>query len=91
MSDASKSPNPSAPAEAPKFTERELQLLGWAMQSLKSGPPEVLSPHVPTFRNTALTSADRYGEARKLRRHVQPPLRRQRMGDSQEEAHDLGR
>jgi hypothetical protein len=26
---------------APQFTERELQLLGWAMQSLKSGPPEV--------------------------------------------------
>lgn len=25
----------------PQFTERELQLLGWAMQSLKSGPPEV--------------------------------------------------
>ncbi|KAK3061820.1 hypothetical protein LTS18_005373 [Coniosporium uncinatum] len=24
-----------------KFTERELALLGWAMQSLKSGPPEV--------------------------------------------------
>ncbi|KAF2132766.1 hypothetical protein P153DRAFT_354233 [Dothidotthia symphoricarpi CBS 119687] len=26
---------------APQFTERELQLLGWAMQSLKSGPPEI--------------------------------------------------
>ncbi|KAF2187697.1 hypothetical protein K469DRAFT_628588, partial [Zopfia rhizophila CBS 207.26] len=24
-----------------QFTERELQLLGWAMQSLKSGPPDV--------------------------------------------------
>jgi hypothetical protein len=23
------------------FTERELQMLGWAMQSLKTGPPEV--------------------------------------------------
>ena len=26
---------------APQFTERELQLLGFAMRSLKSGPPEV--------------------------------------------------
>jgi hypothetical protein len=26
---------------APQFTERELQMLGWAMQSLKTGPPEV--------------------------------------------------
>ncbi|EMD66959.1 hypothetical protein GGP41_005413 [Bipolaris sorokiniana] len=26
---------------APHFTERELQLLGWAIQSLKSGPPEI--------------------------------------------------
>ncbi|KAL5115279.1 hypothetical protein ACEQ8H_006791 [Pleosporales sp. CAS-2024a] len=24
----------------PAFTERELQMLGWAMQSLKTGPPE---------------------------------------------------
>ena len=23
------------------FTEREMQMLAWAMQSLKSGPPEV--------------------------------------------------
>jgi hypothetical protein len=32
---------PAATGSAPQFTERELQLLGWAMQSLKSGPPEV--------------------------------------------------
>lgn len=30
----------------PSFTERELQLLGWAMQSLKSGPPDVRSSHL---------------------------------------------
>lgn len=41
MSDTAKSPAPGAVSEAPKFTERELQILGWAMQSLKSGPPEV--------------------------------------------------
>ncbi|KAH6638323.1 hypothetical protein C7974DRAFT_471038 [Boeremia exigua] len=41
MSDTSKSPAPGAATEAPKFTERELQILGWAMQSLKSGPPEI--------------------------------------------------
>jgi hypothetical protein len=33
----------AAKGDAPQFTERELQLLGWAMQSLKSGPPEVCS------------------------------------------------
>lgn len=31
----------AAAATVPSFTERELQMLGWAMQSLKSGPPEV--------------------------------------------------
>ncbi|KAF2261854.1 hypothetical protein CC78DRAFT_535309 [Lojkania enalia] len=31
----------TAPAPTPVFTERELQMLGWAMQSLKSGPPEI--------------------------------------------------
>jgi len=31
----------SAGVSAPQFTERELQMLGWAMQSLKSGPPDV--------------------------------------------------
>ncbi|KAI4647736.1 hypothetical protein J4E93_004146 [Alternaria ventricosa] len=30
-----------ANGSSPQFTERELQLLGWAMQSLKSGPPEI--------------------------------------------------
>ncbi|KAF3001444.1 hypothetical protein E8E13_008027 [Curvularia kusanoi] len=40
MSDAPKSPSPNTEA-APKFTERELQLLCLAMQSLKSGPPEI--------------------------------------------------
>jgi hypothetical protein len=33
--------NAAANGSSPQFTERELQLLGWAMQSLKSGPPEV--------------------------------------------------
>lgn len=42
MSDTEKS-GAVAKKEASKFTERELQLLGWAMQSLKSGPPEVSS------------------------------------------------
>jgi hypothetical protein len=28
-------------AASPAFTEREMQMLGWAMQSLKTGPPEV--------------------------------------------------
>ncbi|KAH9879398.1 hypothetical protein J1614_002838 [Plenodomus biglobosus] len=40
MSDTEKPAPPSA-ATSPQFTERELQLLGWAMQSLKSGPPEI--------------------------------------------------
>ncbi|KAJ5059870.1 hypothetical protein J3E72DRAFT_268844 [Bipolaris maydis] len=39
MSDTDKTT--SANGSAPQFTERELQLLGWAMQSLKSGPPEI--------------------------------------------------
>lgn len=31
------------------FTDRELQMLGWAMQSLKTGPPEVpSSPDIPS-------------------------------------------
>jgi hypothetical protein len=33
--------NTAANGSSPQFSERELQLLGWAMQSLKSGPPEV--------------------------------------------------
>jgi hypothetical protein len=43
MSDSAKSPAPASATAATtaNFTERELQLLGWAMQSLKSGPPEV--------------------------------------------------
>ncbi|KAJ4372463.1 hypothetical protein N0V83_004237 [Neocucurbitaria cava] len=40
MSDTEK-PGAVAKKEASRFTERELQLLGWAMQSLKSGPPEI--------------------------------------------------
>ena len=35
MSDTIKSPSHSTEAAGPKFTERELQILGWAMQSLK--------------------------------------------------------
>ncbi|ORY19443.1 hypothetical protein BCR34DRAFT_582166 [Clohesyomyces aquaticus] len=31
----------ATPTASSQFTERELQILSWAMQSLKSGPPEV--------------------------------------------------
>lgn len=43
MSDSTKSPVPvTAPAASiSKFSDREIQILSWAMQSLKSGPPEV--------------------------------------------------
>lgn len=43
MSDSAKSPAPGSSTAAPtsNFSEREMQLLSWAMQSLKSGPPEV--------------------------------------------------
>ncbi|CAA9964602.1 hypothetical protein PTMSG1_07961 [Pyrenophora teres f. maculata] len=34
---------------APQFTERELQMLGWAMQSLKSGPPEIDYDKLATY------------------------------------------
>jgi hypothetical protein len=34
-----------------------------------------------------LTSPDRLREARRLRGHVQPPLRQQRLGQDQEQAH----
>ncbi|EDU50809.1 hypothetical protein PtrSN002B_004986 [Pyrenophora tritici-repentis] len=38
----SENDNPvSANGGVPQFTERELQMLGWAMQSLKSGPPDI--------------------------------------------------
>lgn len=45
---------------ANKFTERELQILGWAMQSLKSGPPEVcdcMTPllHIAVTNNRSTT------------------------------------
>ncbi|KAH7399596.1 hypothetical protein BKA66DRAFT_452173 [Pyrenochaeta sp. MPI-SDFR-AT-0127] len=46
---------------SPKFTERELQLLGWAMQSLKSGPPDVRLPSPPS-RRMSLTFSDRLRE-----------------------------
>lgn len=39
MSD--KGDNGSQGGSGPQFTERELELLGFAMRSLKSGPPEV--------------------------------------------------
>ncbi|USP77222.1 uncharacterized protein yc1106_04496 [Curvularia clavata] len=38
MSDTEKTATVSP---SPSFTERELQILGWAMQSLRSGPPEI--------------------------------------------------
>jgi hypothetical protein len=46
-----------ANGSAPQFTERELQLLGWAMQSLKSGPPEVRLYFLSTLTCHTLTSA----------------------------------
>ncbi|KAF3046620.1 hypothetical protein E8E12_011260 [Didymella heteroderae] len=51
MSDSAKSPAPdsSTAATASGFTERELQLLGWAMQSLKSGPPEIDNVKLAAF------------------------------------------
>lgn len=48
MSDADKSAS-DATNSGPKFSERELQLLGWAMQSIKGGPPDVNSPSVDSF------------------------------------------
>ncbi|KAF2847850.1 hypothetical protein T440DRAFT_402574 [Plenodomus tracheiphilus IPT5] len=48
MSDTEKVATPTAGA-APQFTERELQLLGWAMQSLKSGPPEIDNEKLAAF------------------------------------------
>ena len=33
-----------AQAASQNFTEREMQMLAWAMQSLKSGPPDVSLP-----------------------------------------------
>lgn len=87
MSDTIKSPSHSTEAAGPKFTERELQILGWAMQSLKSGPPEV-SHSLPTYSCTPLTSSDRLRQARQLRRHDEPSFSQQRLGRPQEEAHD---
>ncbi|KAJ4990245.1 hypothetical protein SVAN01_04336 [Stagonosporopsis vannaccii] len=51
MSDTTQSPAPGAVVEAPKFSERDLQLLGWAMQSLKSGPPEIDYDKLAQFAN----------------------------------------
>lgn len=48
MSAAEKSAS-GATNSGPKFTERELQLLGWAMQSLKAGPPDVSLPRLHIF------------------------------------------
>jgi DNA-binding CsgD family transcriptional regulator len=45
MSDSGNDAGASAAAGAsPAFTEREMQMLAWAMQSLKSGPPDVGFP-----------------------------------------------
>ncbi|KAF2464082.1 uncharacterized protein BDR25DRAFT_329369 [Lindgomyces ingoldianus] len=33
--------NGATPMTSSQFTEREIQILGWAMQSLKSGPPDI--------------------------------------------------
>ncbi|KAF1932388.1 uncharacterized protein M421DRAFT_2020 [Didymella exigua CBS 183.55] len=51
MSDSTKSPAPSSSVAAPtaKFSERELQILSWAMQSLKSGPPEIDNEKLAEF------------------------------------------
>jgi len=73
MSETTKLPiTGSGGTEAAKFTDRELQFLGWAMQSLKSGPPDVRSPI--TLSACTLTSPDRLRKARPVRRHDQPTL-----------------
>ncbi|KAL5387508.1 hypothetical protein PMIN06_002153 [Paraphaeosphaeria minitans] len=41
MSESGNDAGASATASGPAFTEREMQMLAWAMQSLKSGPPDV--------------------------------------------------
>lgn len=41
MSDSGADAGGQAKGGSLNFTEREMQMLGWAMQSLKSGPPEV--------------------------------------------------
>jgi hypothetical protein len=60
MSDAAPTSAGAATGGSAQFTERELQMLGWAMQSLKTGPPEVHShphthplPHTHTLANAA--------------------------------------
>ncbi|KAL6711950.1 hypothetical protein ACN47E_002993 [Coniothyrium glycines] len=47
MSDNEKSS--AATSSSPQFTPRELQLLAWAMQSLKSGPPEIDNDKLANF------------------------------------------
>lgn len=41
MSDKNSESGTGAATAGPQFTERELELLSYAMRSLKSGPPEV--------------------------------------------------
>jgi hypothetical protein len=66
---------------APVFTEREMQMLAWAMQSLKSGAPEVGHPILPILpRLILMCTSDRLRQARWLRRHEQPALRFERLG-----------
>jgi hypothetical protein len=48
MSDSDKASASAAPSGSAAFTERELQMLGWAMQSLKTGPPDVCFVHPPS-------------------------------------------
>ncbi|KAK7191815.1 hypothetical protein DPSP01_007148 [Paraphaeosphaeria sporulosa] len=41
MSDSGNDAGDSGSSSGPSFTEREMQMLAWAMQSLKSGPPDI--------------------------------------------------
>jgi hypothetical protein len=85
MSDAAPT-SAAATGGSAQFTERELQMLGWAMQSLKTGPPEVRTSTLPYTHHPTNALQDRLREARRLRRHGQPALRQQRLGQNQEQA-----
>ena len=74
----------AASGPAPTFTERELQMLGWAMQSLKSGPPEVSSPALIRIRRSL--SLDRLREVGRLRWHGQPALCLKCLGQDPQQA-----
>ena len=73
----------AANGSSPQFTERELQLLGWAMQSLKSGPPEVRLQSLSNDDLLPTFAVDRLRQARRLRWYEQSALGYQRLGQDQ--------